>query len=350
MNSFERFYRVFGHEELDRVPTWEPAVDLHVLGRALGRTISSLRSVVRGWIDVGYDMVTIGHIWGKEACTRWINEKTYVDCWGGIRHMGERGRPFLVGGTITPRNIEGFVPPDPEDEEVVESIRNAVKTADGEVPLVGYSHDALTLPYTMRGLSNLLADYIRNPGFVHKLCEIAMKFNEKLTKLYIESGCSAILTGDDYAYKSGPFMSPKHFDEFVSPYLKRIVDITHRGGAVFIKHTDGNVWPLMDRLINIGIDCLNPIERQAGMNLEEVKVKVGDKLTLSGNVDCGRVLQDGTEYETVKEVRDCIRAAAPGGGYILSSSNSIQRTVNPTNYVTMMWATRKWGTYAKRIS
>jgi len=77
--------------------------------------------------------------------------------------------------------------------------------------------------------------------------------------------------------------------------------------------------------VESGIDGYHSIEPRAGMDLGELKRKYGRRLTLLGNVDCARTLVFGSPEEIEAEVRECIRVAAPGGGYVLSSSNCIHR-------------------------
>ncbi len=164
----------------------------------------------------------------------------------------------------------------------------------------------------------------------------------------IDLGVDAIMSGDDYANNQGPLMSPKHFKKFVVPYLKKIVDVSHQGGVPFIKHTDGYLWPILDDIVDTGIDALHPIEPKARMRLKDVKDKYGDAMCVMGNVDVAYVLPLGTIKETESEVRRCIREAASGGGYILSSSNSIHDGVKVENFRAMVKAARKYGKYPIR--
>ena len=140
-------------------------------------------------------------------------------------------------------------------------------------------------------------------------------------------------------------MSPTHFEEFVLPRMKKAVDAIHEEGALCIKHTDGNLWPILDMLVDSGIDAINPLEPVAGMDIGEVKAAYGDRVCLMGNIDCGELLSHGTVTQVEEAVRECIAAAAPGGGFILSSSNSIHSSVDPDNYLAMVQAGKKFGAY-----
>ncbi|MGB9717403.1 MAG: uroporphyrinogen decarboxylase family protein [Thermoproteota archaeon] len=102
------------------------------------------------------------------------------------------------------------------------------------------------------------------------------------------------MTGDDYANRKAPLMSGKQFEEFVLPYLRRAVQTVKRHGIPFIKHTDGNLWPIIGMIIDSGIDALDPLEPIAGMDIGEVKEKYDRRIAVVGNVDCSYVLTFGS--------------------------------------------------------
>jgi uroporphyrinogen decarboxylase len=98
-------------------------------------------------------------------------------------------------------------------------------------------------------------------------------------------------------------------------------------------------------IVDTGVDALNPIEPVAGMDIAEVKAQFGDRICLVGNIDCGELLSHGSVEQVELAVRKCIADAAPGGGFILSSSNSIHSSVNPKNFLAMIQTGRQYGTY-----
>ena len=103
--------------------------------------------------------------------------------------------------------------------------------------------------------------------------------------------------------------------------------------------------PILEYWIDCGIDCIDPIDPLSGMDLALVKQKYGHRICIKGNVDCTKTLVYGTGQAVEEEVKACIRQAARGGGYILSSSNMIHSGVKPENYVAMIEALRKYGQY-----
>jgi len=126
----------------------------------------------------------------------------------------------------------------------------------------------------------------------------------------------------DYCFNSGPFMSPAQFSEFVTPYLARVVEGYRRQGYYVVKHTDGNIMPILDQLVQCRPHALHSLDPQGGVDIAEVKRRCGRELCLIGNVHCG-LLQTGTEDECAESARYALRHGMPGGGYIFSTSNSI---------------------------
>jgi uroporphyrinogen decarboxylase len=199
--------------------------------------------------------------------------------------------------------------------------------------------------WRLRGMEELFVDMVRRPEFVHHLARLVTDYNLELCREAIGAGADVLIIEDDIAGNEGPLMSPQHFHEFIAPYNREVLDLAHAHGLRVVRHSDGNLWPVLDTLLFMGYDGLNPLEPQAGMALKRVKDYCGERICLLGNIDCGQLLCHGSEEEVVAAVRQAIENAAPGGGYILCSSNSIHPGVRPENVVAMMRAAKKYGAY-----
>ena len=196
------------------------------------------------------------------------------------------------------------------------------------------------------GMENLLMAIIAEPELVRGLVEMSVTINLELAKEVAARGVKIVYTGDDYAYNKTTLMSPAHFREYFYPGLKRVIQGFKELGLYVIKHTDGNIWPIMDMIIDSGIDCLDPIDPLGGMDLGEVKAIYGQRVALKGNVDCASLLTFGTTDEVIEATKDALRKGMPGGGYILSSSNSIHSAVKPENYAAMVNTLQEFGRYS----
>jgi uroporphyrinogen decarboxylase len=140
-------------------------------------------------------------------------------------------------------------------------------------------------------------------------------------------------------------VSLEHFREFINDYNRKIVERAHQLGLKVVRHSDGNLWPLLDVLIETGYDGINPLEPQAGMDIKKVKNYCGDKICLLGNIDSVDLLPKGSTQQVEEAVIQTIADGASGGGLIVCSSNSLHPGVKPENCIAMFQAVRKHGQY-----
>lgn len=149
----------------------------------------------------------------------------------------------------------------------------------------------------------------------------------------------------DYCFNTGPFLGPRRFSEFVTPYLARLTRAYRDLGFYVIKHTDGNIMPILDDLLSTQPHALHSLDPQGGVDIAEVKRRAGDQLCLIGNVSCG-LLDTGTDAEVIESTRYALRHGMPGGGYIFSTSNCIYTGMRLARYELMLDVWRREGVYA----
>jgi uroporphyrinogen decarboxylase len=148
----------------------------------------------------------------------------------------------------------------------------------------------------------------------------------------------------DYCFNNGPFLSPAMFDDFVTPYLTSLIAGYREMGFYVIKHTDGNIMPILDSLVSANPHALHSLDPQGGVDIAEVKRLVGDKVCLIGNVNCS-LMDTGTEDEVVESARYALKHGMPGGGYIFSTSNCIYTGMDLSRYELMLDVWKKEGNY-----
>lgn len=148
----------------------------------------------------------------------------------------------------------------------------------------------------------------------------------------------------DVAYRSGPFMSPRMYQELVMPFHKRLFDAAHSKGCKVIYHGCGNNNILVPYFIEAGMDCLQPMEVKAGMDVRELKQQYGDKLAFMGNIDA-RLFQDNDREGLEREIRDKITVAKQGGGYVYHSDHSIPPATNLDTYKFALECVERYGRY-----
>lgn len=151
-------------------------------------------------------------------------------------------------------------------------------------------------------------------------------------KALAEGGAEIVFMCSDYCFNNGPFLSPAMFAKFVTPFLQRQVEGIHALGLYAVKHTDGEIAPILDQLVDTGIDGLHSLDPMAGVDIAQVKALVGDRVCLMGNVDCS-VVQAGTREQIRESARYCLQHGGYGtGGYVYCTSNCIFRGVPLGNY------------------
>jgi Uroporphyrinogen decarboxylase (URO-D) len=142
----------------------------------------------------------------------------------------------------------------------------------------------------------------------------------------------------DYCFNDNPFLSPDMFGVIITPYLTRLIAAQRELGFYAIKHTDGNIMPILDQLVAANPHAIHSLDPQGGVDIAEVKRLYGDQVCLIGNVNCG-LLQSGTDEEVIESARYCIKHGMPGGGYIFSTSNCAYTGLALERYE-LMW--RVW--------
>lgn len=269
------------------------------------------------------------------------------DHWGALVQFGaEVGGHPVAPAIVTEEDLDNYVAPDPDESWRYDKLRGLVKRFQGERAIFAHATDVFNIASDwLLGAEKYYEYMITRPDWVDRVNEIVLNYNLGYLKNCLEIGVDfAFITGD-FAMTKGPFVSPDHTRRFMTPALKKQVDLVHAADVPVLKHTDGNIWKILDDLVDTGIDGLHPIDPIAGMDLGEVKEKYGDRLCLAGNVNCGATLSWGTVEEVRGEVKTCIRKAGYGGGYICMSSNSVHSGVKPENYVAMVEAIREFGKY-----
>lgn len=198
------------------------------------------------------------------------------------------------------------------------------------------------------GFDDFLCRLIEEPEFVEKLFEIITDYQKKIIKRYYGSIGKYIhytSSGDDFATQRAPFISPAMFREMIVPYYKERIRYTKEfTNAYFLHHSCGSVYRLLDDIIDMGTDILNPIQpKAADMEPGRLKREFGDRIVFHGGLDTQEVLpflEESAIRETVEEVMDIM---IQDGGYIFAAAHNIQEDVPPEKLTVMLETARKAG-------
>ncbi len=178
------------------------------------------------------------------------------------------------------------------------------------------------------------------PDLVDEVLYLYTTWSAAVMKRVCALGFDAVWTADDIAFRSGLLISPKMFRERILPHIRKVAECIT---IPWIFHSDGNLTAVLDDLVDLGVSALHPNEPGA-MDIREMKRRYGRRLCLIGNVNV-HTLSSGTPQQVEAEVIGLLRDVAPGGGYMLSSGNSLASYCRIDNIRAMVRAVERFGKY-----
>ncbi len=238
-----------------------------------------------------------------------------------------------------------FVQPTMPDLETNIRLLEAIRDISGDEYFLGTHGDpTFSLPDGdhMAEFAYLMAD---NPEKL--LDEAQRRVDEQLAqaeKLANHGALDGFFLCADYCFNTGPFLSPRLFSKFVTPFLTQTITAYREMGFYAIKHTDGNIMPIIDQLVGANPHALHSLDPMAGVDIAEVKRLYGDQICLIGNVNCAE-LDTGTEEDIIASTRYALQNGMPGGGYIFSTSNCVYTGMPLEKYELMLEIWKHEGVY-----
>ncbi len=385
MNSRERVKTAFRHQEADRVPVGEMHIMSGVSSEILGREaitgeggwahwtmMDMIRSGRRDeyverlkvdtlavWRETGLDLINTELDPPKTTGTQFVNftERQWTEVDPATGHWAtfvyDRGSDTVhevdstekqEGEDAVARHLDalesrGFA----QDDSRYESTKYVIDQAGQDLFVMAKVPNLI--PSGRSWYTLFMELMYTEPELAHRLCDLYLQNGLAVVRKYIELGVDCVMIATDWAYNSGPIFAPDKIREYLIPQVRAIADLCHANGIYCLKHTDGNIMKIADDFVGMGIDAYQSLEPNAGMDIGQFKQLYGDRITLMGNVDCARTLPFGTKEDVIAETRACIEQAAPGGGYILSSSNTIAHPIRADNFLTMIETAHKYGRY-----
>jgi uroporphyrinogen decarboxylase len=349
--DFARLKKAMRHEEADRVPLAEGTIAYEIQSRFLGREITEadLAGQVEFWSQAGYEhfpltigMMNPGEVTKASAIVGVVERLLKRD------EKGEKTWSIEERGVIT--NQEDFEKFPWEEAAKIDLSKfwEVQPFLPQGMKILAFSGKVFTLPWMLMGFQNLcLSLYLQEDlvaKVIKKVGEIQLGAVRQILQVPKLGGIWAI---DDLSFGSGPMIDPKLFRRYVFPWYEEMASLCRKNDLLFFFHSDGNIWPVLDDLIAIGIDAIHPIDPTC-MNIREVKERVGKKVGIIGNIDTD-LLARGTSEEVRELTKKRLREIAPGGGYALGSGNSVPNWARFENYQAMRETALKYGTYPLNI-
>ena len=194
-----------------------------------------------------------------------------------------------------------------------------------------------------RGIENFLADLGGNQGVARKMLNHIIDKNlVMLENMMTFDAIDGILLGSDWGSQQALLMSPDCWHEFIAPGERKEYDLIKSAGKDVWIHSCGNIEAIIEDLIEMGVDVLNPVQPEC-MDIRHLKDSYGDRLTFWGGISTQRTLPYGSPEEVAQEVADVVRLMAQNGGYITSPAQEIQNDVPLENMLALIEAARKFG-------
>jgi len=348
--SKERFLASLNLGRIDRVPLFDFLESQNLFENLTGHRPSQYeaKEAVECAFKLGHDAVMIP-FGGAVPYQDEQNVNIYVDEWGTT--WKNTGYSWPVGAPIaypikTRDDLRKMKIPDPTIPERLNDIRAAMELTRNKIAIIGGILGPFSEVYYLMGLQALSIALYDDPNLVIDLHKVTSKFFVEAAKRMIDTGVDAIVIFEDLAFHSGPFLSPSHFRKFTLPYLAELVQEIRKRGIPVIFHSDGNLNLILEDLVDIGINALNPLEKNAHMDLSKIKEKYGKRICLIGGIS-NEVLSKGTVEDVVRETVRVIKIAAPGGGYIpTSDSGDLLDTMPMENIWAMINTIKKYGNYS----
>jgi len=198
----------------------------------------------------------------------------------------------------------------------------------------------------LRGMDNLLVDFLINPDLVKTLLDILVEIRCEQAKRFAEAGVDILRLGDDVGSQKGMLMSPEVWRKWLKPGLKKVIksarDINPEIHIFY--HSDGYIEPIIPELIEIGVDILNPVQPEC-MDPAKLKREYGDKLAFWGTVSCQRTMPFGTPEDVINEVKLRIKTVGENGGLLIAPTHILEPDVPWENVLAFFEGVKKYGRY-----
>jgi uroporphyrinogen decarboxylase len=316
-------------------------------------TMLRLHSDVRGVLDLEPEKV-------RQRNRKRDPHSDYIDSWGSGQTEIAPGDWFPsvhpLPDARTAEDLDSYEGwPDMSDPTRVAHVRESARRLAEENRFAILATPWLLFPferaYAMQGMETFLLNMARDPDFARALLEKNAVYCKQLMGHFLEElgeNVDIIKIGDDLGTQKSLMISPQMYREILKPvHADFIAFIKARTRAKIFFHSDGDVAPLIEDFIEIGVDILNPIQTSAGSmsDLPLLKKRFGNNIVFCGGIDTHRLLPYGSIEEVRQEVRRVIQILGPGGGCMIGAVHTVMNDVPPENVLAMVDAVEEFGHY-----
>lgn len=320
-------------------------------------TMRRLHSDVRGVLDLEPENVRTRN---RER----EPHSDYFDSWGSGQKEITPGdwfpciHPLSEAQSVEDLNLSQNWP-DMSDPSRIAHVRERSRRLAEENQFAILATPWLLFPFeralAMQGMETFLLNMATNPDFACALLKKIAGYCKQLMGRFLEElgdHVDIIKIGDDLGTQESLMISPKMYRQMLKPIHADFISfIKSRTKAKVMFHSDGDVVPLIEDFIEIGVDILNPIQTSAGSmsDLPALKRRYGDNMVFCGGIDSHRILPFGSVEDVRQEVQRVMQILGPGGGYLLGAVHTVMNDVPPENVLAMVDAVKEFGRYPLHI-
>lgn len=326
----ERLLRTVRRQDLDCLPT-----QIDFSGACLDKMLKywHLANELDAVAFLGNHLVyaylndAVGNIKARQLAG---NEISY-DSWGVGYHSHQEGPLPVIYPLSNLDRWPQYRFPDPNANGLLDRAEKVVARFGRDYCVTSYQIYCLfERAWTIRGMDNLLMDFVLNRDFVETLFDKITDYQIAIAKRYVSIGVSCGRTGDDYGGKTAMLFSPAMWRELIKPRLKRIWQIYQDAGIPVMHHSCGNIMPIISDLVEMGISILNPVQPEC-MDIAAIKKQFGDTIVLYGGISTSAALALGSPQQVREDVRNTAAILGEGGGYIIGPTQGITSEVSIDN-------------------
>ena len=221
--------------------------------------------------------------------------------------------------------LKGFAFPDSSDPRLYADIPGLIASGRDGLRVFSIGFSLYERAWTLRGMENLMMDFLDHPAFVHELLGAIADFNIAVIRRALEHDIDAIRFGDDWGQQRGLQMGPAIWREFIRPQLARMYSVVRQAGRYVMIHSCGDVDELFDDLIAIGVNCFNPFQPEV-MDVAALLKQYRGRLAFHGGLSTQRTLPYGTPDDVRRETRALLELGRDGG-YVLAPAHDVEGDV-----------------------
>ncbi len=265
---------------------------------------------------------------------------TFEDIFGTVWRAGNIYH--VVRAPLSRPTLQGYEFPDLTRADLSESVRSVCQQNGHRFLACGIGMSFFERAWALRGMEQLLIDFVEHPRFVEDLLDHLMELHFTAVDVVTQYPIDAVYFGDDFGQQRGLITGPHHWRRYLKPRLRQMYAYAKKKGCRVIIHSCGDISEIIPELIEMEVDIINPFQPEA-MDVFALKREYGNYVTFNGGVGTQWLLPRGTPEEIRAAVRECVRRLGAGGGYVMEPAKPVMEDVPAGNVAALVDAFTRQG-------